>query len=377
MGNIGTSEYTFKYLFTGGGGYAVGYLYPDDTEWTAPNQYGARTPRTSIWRCEKDHRSTGAPWKKTFAGKDDKTYTISVTYGGGRLPMTWVECASMTISAIHSDPTADPNTPGYITVDIMNTGGDGEYELVLMDGVVEVDRSPIMLITAGMFGRETLEFLMLNRDMTFTVQLIDKRDDTVVDSRGQTVTIYKPDPCEGVSCEPECVDTDLYDTVCDDGVCVRGVLLESNSSECGYVPPEPEPEPEPRKPPCEDYGDIDRDGYVTADDALYVARHSLAEDFYPMTPEQKIKADVDGDGKVTYSDAELISKYVDGTSDTFPICETLEPAPEPPLQPVIPGMPEPEEPKEPEPEPEPTNDTMMYIYVIIGIIIVFMMLRGS
>jgi len=53
-----------------------------------------------------------------------------------------------------------------------------------------------------------------------------------------------PDPCEGVVCGPECVGVDKYETTCDEGICVRGVLIEEDSTQCGYIPPEPEPEPD-------------------------------------------------------------------------------------------------------------------------------------
>ena len=48
----------------------------------------------------------------------------------------------------------------------------------------------------------------------------------------------EPDPCEGVTCDPKCVGVDRYEMVCKDGVCVRGALMEANSTECGYVKPE-------------------------------------------------------------------------------------------------------------------------------------------
>ena len=48
-----------------------------------------------------------------------------------------------------------------------------------------------------------------------------------------------PDLCEGVSCAPVCVGNDLYNNVCEDGTCVRGTLIEANSTDCGYVPPDP------------------------------------------------------------------------------------------------------------------------------------------
>lgn len=49
------------------------------------------------------------------------------------------------------------------------------------------------------------------------------------------------DPCEGVGCEPKCYGDDLHETVCIGGVCAKGVMLEENSPTCGYVPPPPPP----------------------------------------------------------------------------------------------------------------------------------------
>lgn len=51
-----------------------------------------------------------------------------------------------------------------------------------------------------------------------------------------------PDPCEGVVCEPECVGNDMYITVCDNGICIRSGIIEENSTDCGYIPPEPDPD---------------------------------------------------------------------------------------------------------------------------------------
>ena len=48
----------------------------------------------------------------------------------------------------------------------------------------------------------------------------------------------KLDPCDGVVCNPECAGIDLYETVCEDGKCVRGALKEANNIvTCGYVKP--------------------------------------------------------------------------------------------------------------------------------------------
>jgi len=54
-----------------------------------------------------------------------------------------------------------------------------------------------------------------------------------------------PDPCAGVICNPDCFNDDLHETVCEEGICVRGVLIEEDSMQCGYIPPEPEPDKTP------------------------------------------------------------------------------------------------------------------------------------
>ena len=53
-----------------------------------------------------------------------------------------------------------------------------------------------------------------------------------------------PDPCADVSCPDKCVGVDKYDQVCQDGICVRGTLIQTNSEHCGYTP-EPTPDPTP------------------------------------------------------------------------------------------------------------------------------------
>ena len=52
------------------------------------------------------------------------------------------------------------------------------------------------------------------------------------------------DPCKDVSCPDKCVGVDKFDQVCQDGICVRGTLIETNSEHCGYTP-EPTPDPSP------------------------------------------------------------------------------------------------------------------------------------
>jgi len=51
-------------------------------------------------------------------------------------------------------------------------------------------------------------------------------------------------PCADVSCPDKCVGVDKYNQVCQDGICVRGTLIETDSVHCGYTP-EPTPDPTP------------------------------------------------------------------------------------------------------------------------------------
>ena len=53
-----------------------------------------------------------------------------------------------------------------------------------------------------------------------------------------------PNPCSGVVCDSRCFGYDLYRTACADGYCIKGTLIESNSSACGYVIPTHVPTPE-------------------------------------------------------------------------------------------------------------------------------------
>lgn len=47
------------------------------------------------------------------------------------------------------------------------------------------------------------------------------------------------DPCEDIVCEDICINYDLYSQKCVDGECVPDQLIEKNSSNCGYIPPDP------------------------------------------------------------------------------------------------------------------------------------------
>ena len=82
-----------------------------------------------------------------------------------------------------------------------------------------------------------------------------------------------------------------------------------------------------REPPCDSYGDVDDDSYVTVDD--YDLVHSYVEGGWDavkgktsLTSEEEFKrrADIDGDDEVSFFDSVFIDHYINGTYDTFPLC---------------------------------------------------------
>ena len=73
-----------------------------------------------------------------------------------------------------------------------------------------------------------------------------------------------------------------------------------------------------RPPPCDNYGDVDDDGYVTQTDADWILEYRVG--LRNFTNEQKRRADVNINGKIDTGDVTLIQQYADGLIDTFPIC---------------------------------------------------------
>ena len=72
-------------------------------------------------------------------------------------------------------------------------------------------------------------------------------------------------------------------------------------------------------PPCNSYGDVNIDGYVTEDDANLTIQYVVG--LVNLTPSQKIRADVDGVSGITSVDSMFILQYARGGRTTFPVCE--------------------------------------------------------
>ena len=79
-------------------------------------------------------------------------------------------------------------------------------------------------------------------------------------------------------------------------------------------------------PPCDSYGDVDDDGYVTQADAdlirLYVfGGWAAVRDTVSISESEFVhRADVDGNGYVNMGDVGMVFSYIGGTINTFPVC---------------------------------------------------------
>src|SRR3989344_9387533 len=82
------------------------------------------------------------------------------------------------------------------------------------------------------------------------------------------------------------------------------------------------------RPPCDNYGDVDFDGYVTARDKLWVLEFEAGLRIF--SKEQIERADVNDEPwmtsvskDVSSVDALFIDQYIHGLINTFPVCKKI------------------------------------------------------
>lgn len=71
-------------------------------------------------------------------------------------------------------------------------------------------------------------------------------------------------------------------------------------------------------PPCDSYGDLDNDDFVSSDDIILISNCILERE--TCTSEHKLRADVNQDGEVNVLDITQINRYIRGLDLTFPVC---------------------------------------------------------
>ncbi|NOQ68350.1 hypothetical protein GQ568_02835, partial [Patescibacteria group bacterium] len=70
--------------------------------------------------------------------------------------------------------------------------------------------------------------------------------------------------------------------------------------------------------PCDSYGDVNLDGYITTEDSSLVASNITGEVFFGIY--ETILADVNNDGSVNIGDLSAIDSFIAGNITTFPVC---------------------------------------------------------
>lgn len=85
----------------------------------------------------------------------------------------------------------------------------------------------------------------------------------------------------------------------------------------------PLPKETVKTPPCDSFGDVTLDGYVTKADSGLVLNYVV--DKQTLTQEQLRRADVNNDGSITSTDAMFILQYFEGKIATFEICKAPKP----------------------------------------------------
>ena len=80
-----------------------------------------------------------------------------------------------------------------------------------------------------------------------------------------------------------------------------------------------------RTPPCENYGDLNDDGYIDDTDLVLLGdylRCGYAQISTPLSESEFIKrADLDQDGSITATDFTTLSCFIAHETDTFPVCK--------------------------------------------------------
>jgi len=75
-------------------------------------------------------------------------------------------------------------------------------------------------------------------------------------------------------------------------------------------------------PPCNSFGDINDDGYITQNDVDMISNHISG--LITLTEEQKRRADVNGVGNISQTDIDMLENYIITIISTFPVCEDTD-----------------------------------------------------
>jgi|GEM_PF-2928799 len=143
---------------------------------------------------------------------------------------------------------------------------------------------------------------------------------------GAQVSVYEQTGAGPMNCQASAAGSCALDLMKDFSYRVVASLEGFSPNERNFMALENEPvaivlnvlSPKSLKPPCDNYGDIVMDGVINQLDYFeYVVRGSGGFDF---SLEQKRRADVNGDGSIDVIDAMIVSDFLEGKINTFPVC---------------------------------------------------------
>ncbi len=242
MGNIDDSGYTFKKIYGYSGrttDHHVYAVYPDDTEWGSHQNGSYPYTQVAQWNLDDDRDSCG-PKSVTFTSKfNDKRYKVTASRCTRSMVWSWSLLPEGAIDKVECPSTVDPNEWAHIYAYIKNTGGKGEFKVLLMEGDVRI-ASESKIIPENETGRLTLIARMPAKDWHLRIDL--EESGVVRDS--EEFTISKKVCTEGER---------RYATECWDGSVIHTEVCHNNAWT-------PTGETCPTKPECKE-GDK-KAGYI-------------------------------------------------------------------------------------------------------------------
>lgn len=256
----GNYDYHQAYSYVGSSGarhYKYCLVYVPAGRSSSCNQHGYYAYNEQLVYFNMTTRSRDCnPSRSPFEWTDkdnDKKYILTASMCSGSHVWSWEERANMRIDNVYADSTATPGDTEPITVDIVNSGGSGNFDLVMYDGDIEIDRIIDRSFSGAGSSRENLYFIMLNHEMTLTIKLIDNYDGVVVDEVTHTTSLVEPEPEPDPEPDPDpdppfvCNDGEMRGkVVCSDGSVIYGEVCRNNTwvSSGEKCPSDPEPDPD-------------------------------------------------------------------------------------------------------------------------------------
>jgi len=270
------------------------------------------------------------------------------------------------ISWAPTNPTGDHTgwVYTYVTIENIGEGDANDFKINLNTNGYDMWTAPLNLAAGNSLTRRTVGYKVGPREGfkvgSNTLKAKVDSDDTVEESdefnneRTETLTIPEhvcdlpgtsldtESECESAGCswltgthgcgsdigdcgyEPQDYECSIKSSGSRYWLGAHSECANCDCSWCCCPAIENETDSDKRTPPCDSYGDIDNDGYITKRDV------DLLFDIIDKDPtdEQERKGDVNGNGGLDFDDIAKVSSYLEGKIDTFPVCDSIPSKPD-------------------------------------------------